>query len=134
MRAGEHQVHPREPGPVTEALNETVRENRQSVRNILNNVERITVEGRPEIREILGNDRESTSEIRELLAKCRGRAKESGEVRQIVDKVNRASSSLENALKNLDEVSGRLERGEGTLGRLSKDEKLINEVEDVAET
>lgn len=119
---------------VTEALNETVRENRQSVRNILNNVERITAEGRPEIKEILGNVRESTSEIRELLAKSEGENQKAGEVRQIVDKVNRASSSLENALKNLDEVSGRLERGEGTLGRLSKDEKLINEVEGVAES
>jgi phospholipid/cholesterol/gamma-HCH transport system substrate-binding protein len=31
-------------------------------------------------------------------------------------------------------VTGRLERGEGTLGRLTKDEKLINEVEGVADT
>jgi phospholipid/cholesterol/gamma-HCH transport system substrate-binding protein len=37
-------------------------------------------------------------------------------------------------MKNIDEVSGRLNRGEGTLGRLTKDEKLINEVEGVAET
>ena len=55
-------------------------------------------------------------------------------MRQIIEKVNRASTSLESAMKNIDEVSGRLERGEGTLGRLTKDEKLINEVEGVAES
>jgi phospholipid/cholesterol/gamma-HCH transport system substrate-binding protein len=72
--------------------------------------------------------------VRELVAKGPGNdPKDTGEVRQIVQKVNRASDNLESALKNIDEVSGRLERGEGTLGRLTKDEKLINEVEGVAE-
>jgi len=119
---------------VTQALNETVRENRASLRNIFENVERITSEGRPEIAQILENVRTSSEEVRELLVRAQdGKAKD-GEVRQIVDKVNRASTSLESALKNLDDVSGRLERGEGTLGRLSKDEKLIDEVEGVAET
>ena len=119
---------------VTDALNQTVRENRASLRNIFTNVERITAEGRPEIREILENVRTSSEEVRELVSRAENGKAEDGEVRQIVDKVNRASSSLENALKNLDDVSGRLERGEGTLGRLTKDEKLIDEVEGVAET
>jgi phospholipid/cholesterol/gamma-HCH transport system substrate-binding protein len=119
---------------VTEALNQTVRENRVSLRNIFQNVERITAEGRPEIRQILENVRESSVEVRELLSRAENARGEDGEIRQIVDKVNRASSSLENALENLDTATGRLERGEGTLGRLSKDEKLINEVEGVAET
>lgn len=120
---------------VTDALNKTVRENRQSIHNILVNVERITAEGRPEVKEILTNVRETTEDLRELMkAADTGQGQEkAGEIRQIVEKVNRASSSLENALKNIDEVSGRLERGEGTLGRLSKDEKLINEVEGAVE-
>jgi phospholipid/cholesterol/gamma-HCH transport system substrate-binding protein len=120
---------------VTDALNETVRENRQSVRNILTNVENITGDSRPEIEAILENVRETTREVRELVAKGEGGDQPaSGEIRQIVEKVNRASDSLESALKNIDEVSGRVERGEGTIGRLTKDEKLINEVEGVAET
>jgi phospholipid/cholesterol/gamma-HCH transport system substrate-binding protein len=120
----------------TEALNGTVRENRDSVRNILLNTERITAEGRPEIKEILENVRVTTAEIRELMGKPGGgdaEAAKAGEIRQIVEKVNRASTSLESALKNIDEVSGRVERGEGTLGRLTKDEKLIDEVQGVAE-
>ncbi len=120
---------------VTDALNKTVRENREAIRNITLNVERITAEGRPEIQNILENVRVTTAQVRELMQKAedpRAQGKD-GDIRQIVEKVNRASSSLENALKNIDEVTGRLERGEGTLGRLSKDEKLINEVQGVAE-
>ncbi|MBX3126261.1 MAG: MCE family protein [Polyangiaceae bacterium] len=118
---------------VTDALNKTVRENRQSIKNILTNVENITRKGEPEVEKILENVRVSTKEIRELLAKGEQGEATDGEVRQIIEKVNRASNSLESALANLDTVSGRLERGEGTLGRLTKDEKLINEVEGVAE-
>ncbi len=120
---------------VTQALNDTVRENRQSIHNILVQVEGITKSGGPEIERILENVRVTTQEVRELVAKSDdGKPQSAGEVRQIVEKVNRASDSLESALKNIDEVSGRLERGEGTLGRLSKDEKLINEVEGVTES
>jgi len=119
---------------VTEALNETVRENRQSIRNILVTIENVTNKGAPELEKILENVRVTTAEVRELVGKSGEGQKDPGEVRQIIEKVNRASESLESALKNIDEVSGRLERGEGTLGRLSKDEKLINEVEGVTET
>jgi phospholipid/cholesterol/gamma-HCH transport system substrate-binding protein len=119
---------------VTEALNQTVRENRQTIHNILVQVEGMTKNGGPEIERILENVRVTTQEVRELTAKSAdGQPKNAGELRQIVDKVNRASDSLESALKNIDSVSGRLDRGEGTLGRLTKDEKLINEVEGVAE-
>lgn len=120
---------------VTENLNQAVRENRESVRNILVNVERITAEGRPEVREILENVRVVTQEVRDLVSKGDGPVgADSGEVRQIIEKVNRASTDLEGALSNIEEVSARIERGEGTIGRLTKDEKLINEVEGVAES
>jgi phospholipid/cholesterol/gamma-HCH transport system substrate-binding protein len=120
---------------VTEALNQTVRENRETIRNIMLNVEGITQRSGPEIERILENVRVTTTEVRELMAKSeQGAEQKPGEIRQIVDKVNRASDSLESALKNIDSVTGRLDRGEGTLGRLTKDEKLINEVEGAAET
>lgn len=128
---------------VTDALNRTVRENRESIRNIFQNVESITAEGRPEIREILENVRVTTEEVRGFVARSTGTeggepgtqgAAQAGEIRQILEKVNRASTSLESALSNIDQVTGRLERGEGTLGRLTRDEKLIDEVEGVAES
>lgn len=119
---------------VTDALNQTVRENRDSIRNILAQVENMTTKGAPEVERILDNVRVVTEEVRGMVAKSEeGKPTGAGEVREIVEKVNRASSSLEKTLNNLETVTGRLERGEGTLGRLSKDEKLINEVEGIAE-
>ncbi len=119
---------------VTEALNETVRENRESIKHILTNVESMTTKGGPDVEKILDNVKVTTNEVRAMMAQSQaGQPKSEGEIRQIIDKVNRASDNLETTLKNLDSVTGRLDRGEGTLGRLSKDDHLINEVEGVAD-
>ncbi len=118
---------------VTEALNETVRENRTAIHEIVVNTRQITQQSAPEIAQILENVRETTREVRGLVSKDPAAPAEDGEIRKIVERVDRASQNLESALKNVDEVTGRLERGEGTLGRLSKDEKLINEVEGAVE-
>ncbi len=119
---------------VTDALNQTVRENRGSIRNILVNLEGITAQSGPQINNILKDVRAVTTEVRELVQKAPTENEEdSGEVRQIIDKINRASTSLENTLKNVESTTGRIDRGEGTIGRLTKDEKLIDEVEGVVE-
>jgi len=119
---------------VTDALNKTVRENRDTIHNILSQVEGITARGAPQVDRILENTREVTENVRELLSKSEpGKQVQTGEVRETVEKIDRASSSLEKTLANLEVVSGRLERGEGTLGKLTKDDKLINEVQGVAE-
>src|SRR5450432_4184018 len=119
---------------VTDALNQTVRENRESIKNILNNVETMTTKGGPEVQRILDNVKVTTNEVRDMMAQSQaGKPQSAGEIRQIIDKVNHASDNLETTLKNLDSVTGRLDRGEGTLGRLSKDDHLINEVEGVAD-
>ncbi len=117
---------------VTEALNQTVRENRTAIHEIVVNTQQITQKSAPEIALILENVRETTREVREMMSKGPTEGQE-GEVRKIVERVDRASGNLESALKNIDSVTGRLDRGEGTLGRLTKDEKLINEVEGAVE-
>ena len=119
---------------VTEALNQTVRENRESIKTILSNVESMTTKGAPDVEKILENVKVTTNEVRDMMAQSQaGKPQSAGEIRQIIDKVNHASDNLESTLKNLDNVTGRLDRGEGTLGRLSKDDHLINEVEGVAD-
>jgi phospholipid/cholesterol/gamma-HCH transport system substrate-binding protein len=117
---------------VTAALNQTVQENRESVRNILSGVEDITTDGKVDIREILENVRVMTNDLRTMVGGEQAKAGESEAVRGLKDRVSTVSDSLERTLASLETVSGRLERGEGTLGRLTKDEKLINEIEDVA--
>jgi phospholipid/cholesterol/gamma-HCH transport system substrate-binding protein len=119
---------------VTEALNQTVRENREAIHEIVVNTQQISTKSAPEIQAILENVRETTKEVRELVSTDRtGKPGAAADVRQIVERVDRASQNLESALKNVDDVTGRLNRGEGTIGRLTKDEKLINEVEGAVE-
>ncbi len=117
----------------TEAINQTVRENREVIKDALQNVDRITQTSGPEINKILVNVRVITDEVKQLMAAAQGKDGQSGELRSTVERVNRAASSLESALGHIDNVAGRIDRGEGTIGRLTKDEALINEVQGVAE-
>ena len=119
---------------VTEALNQTVDENRESIRNILAGVEAVTAQGQGDAIAILDNVRVVSEELKRLMA-----GTESGEpgarerVNSLVDRVNASTDNLEKTMANLESTTGRIERGEGTLGRLTKDEKLIDEIEGVAE-
>jgi phospholipid/cholesterol/gamma-HCH transport system substrate-binding protein len=70
--------------------------------------------------------------VRELTAATQA-GKQPGELSETVDNLRTASKSLDSALSHVDVVAGRVDRGEGTIGRLSKDETLINEVQGVAE-
>jgi len=117
----------------TEAINLTVRENRTAIRETLQNIDTITKNGSPEIQRILENVRVITEDIKLMLAKNGGPEGQSGELRSTIDRLNRASKSLESTLEHADSISGRMDRGEGTLGRLSKDDALINEVQGVVE-
>jgi len=117
----------------TDAINLTVRENREVIKETLVNVDRMTQQSGPELQKILVNVRVITEDVKELLAAQGGAGGQSGELRSTIERVNRASKSLESALAHVDNVAGRIDRGEGTVGRLTKDEALINEVQGVAE-
>jgi phospholipid/cholesterol/gamma-HCH transport system substrate-binding protein len=120
---------------VTDALNQTVAENRESLHNILSGVEAVTTRGQDDAIEILSNLRVVSAEFRRLMAgKEEGGPGTSDQVKGLVDRLDRTSESLEKTMANLESTTGRLERGEGTLGRLSKDDKLINDVSDAAHT
>ena len=116
----------------TEALNKTVQENRSTIRDTLQNVDRITGNSEPQIAKILENIRVITDDVKGLMA-AQDKNGSPGELRTTIERVNRASSSLESALGHIDSVAARVDRGEGTVGRLTKDEALIDEVQGVAE-
>jgi phospholipid/cholesterol/gamma-HCH transport system substrate-binding protein len=118
----------------TDALNKTVRENREVIRETLQNVDAITRNANPEIAKILENVREVTSDIRQMMAVA-GQTKDGqkGELRDTIERIDSSSKSLQSALDHIDSISGRIDRGEGTVGKLTKDDALINEVQGVAE-
>jgi phospholipid/cholesterol/gamma-HCH transport system substrate-binding protein len=116
----------------TDQLSKAVRENRGNLREAIENANRITAESRPELQAILENMREVTREVREMMAKAPPGEKP-GELRETIERVNRASENLESLLEHADNVAARVDAGQGTVGRLTKDETLINEVEQVVE-
>ncbi len=119
---------------VTDQLNKAVTENRESIRRIVVNVEGITSRSGPEVNQILENVRVITSDVRSLVADEDTGVKGSmGSVRDTVDRVNKASADLQGALQHINSISARIDRGEGTVGKLTKDETLINEVNNVVE-
>lgn len=121
---------------VTEQLNETVKENRAEVREVIRNVNGIAGDSRPQIADILRNVKQVSDDVRRMTAAgdgTPGGGGKPGEIKSTMERVNRASASLESALAHADSVAARLDKGEGTVGRLTKDETLINEVESVVE-
>jgi phospholipid/cholesterol/gamma-HCH transport system substrate-binding protein len=122
---------------LTEAIagvNRTIQANEEVVSNTLNNVELITEDARPKIREILANVEGVSRELnRALGGNAEGVNKGLSRIDDTVASVQRAAHDLEGSLKDIRQITERTARGEGTIGRLTQDEKLINEVEGVVE-
>jgi phospholipid/cholesterol/gamma-HCH transport system substrate-binding protein len=114
----------------TDAMNKTIRENRQVINDTLRHVDVITANGQPEIAAILANVHQITDDVKGMVA---SNGQSGGDIRDAIKHIDTASKSLQDALGHIDSVSGRIDRGEGTIGRLTKDETLINEVQGVVE-
>jgi phospholipid/cholesterol/gamma-HCH transport system substrate-binding protein len=117
----------------TDALNKTIRENREVIHDALRNIDAITQNANPQMAQILENVRVITQDVRELMAAQGGQTPQNGSLRDTIERLDRASKTLESTLEHADSVAGRIDRGEGTIGKLTKDETLVNEVQGVAE-
>jgi phospholipid/cholesterol/gamma-HCH transport system substrate-binding protein len=117
----------------TDAMNKTIRENREVIKDTLQNINHMTRTADPQMAQILENVRVVTEDIRTLMAAQGAGGQQAGALRDTIEHVNKSSKELESALGHIDSIAGRVDRGEGTIGRLSKDETLINEVQGVAE-
>ena len=120
---------------VTESLNQTVKENRQAVKDSLASIQVITRESQPKIDAILVNVKTITDEVRRATAAADapGQDGKPGDVKSALERINRASASLESTLQHADNVAARIDQGKGSIGKLTKDETLVNEVEGVVE-
>lgn len=117
-----------------EAVNRTIQANEEAVNNTLASVERITGAAEPRIAEILENVETVTTDLRDIIEQNREGLDEGvGEVGPTIASINRAAQQLERVLEDVGEVTERTAAGEGTLGRLTSDEHLIDEAEEVVE-
>jgi len=116
----------------TDAINRTVRENRETIHETLGHLDNISANGEPQMARILENVRQITQDVKELVAANQANGQPNN-LRDMVEHLDRSSRSLEDALKHIDNTTARIDEGKGTIGRLTKDETLINEVQGVAE-
>ena len=117
-----------------EGVNRTIQTNEQVVQRTLANIEETTAAGGPALVAALENIQHTTDQVREIMDANRPDIERGvGEVDDAVSSIRRASEQLEGVLADVRTVTDRTARGEGTLGRLTQDETLIDEVEGVAE-
>lgn len=116
-----------------EAVNRTIAANEQVVTQTLHNVEEITTEAGPKIQRILSNIDLVTRDIRDYVAEEGADGTQAGGIGDTLASINRSSHRLESVLKDVEQVTERTAQGKGTIGRLTSDDALIDEVEGVVE-
>lgn len=117
-----------------EGVNRTIQRNESVVNNTLSNVESTTAAAGPRIVRILDNVESATANVRDIMANNRDDLDSAvGQVDETVASIRQASDQLNTVLEDVGEVTSRTARGEGTIGRLTSDETLIDEVEGAAE-
>jgi phospholipid/cholesterol/gamma-HCH transport system substrate-binding protein len=116
-----------------EAINRTIQANEDVVNSTLRNVEGITSDAAPRITRILEHVESVTQDVNKIIHDNKaGVSQGLGRVDDTVASIERASKDLESVMKDVKQVTERTAKGEGTIGRLTQDETLINEVEGVA--
>ena len=115
------------------AVNRTVTANEEVVTRTLQNVEGITEATESQLQSILTNIDVLSAELLEIVRSRRGDVEGSMErVSRTVETVERSAVQLESVLADVKRVSERTAAGEGTLGLLTQDDALADEVQGVA--
>ena len=118
---------------VSAEVNRTVHNNSETITHALRNIDAMIAEGRPDVRASLANVRDATQRVDQILADNQAGVNDTvANVQETVRNANAASHDLREALQHINSITGGVDRGEGTVGRLVRDDTLINEVEGVA--
>lgn len=119
---------------MTAELNRTVHANSEVITHAVRNLDNITTQGEPEVRAMLGNLRDASERVDRILAENQQGVNDTvANVEETVRNANAASRDLREALAHVNSIADGIDRGEGTAGRLVRDETLIDEVQGVAE-
>lgn len=117
-----------------ERVNLMIQANADLVGRTIENLQGITADAGPRIQEILSNVQTATGDVMEVLQNGRPDLERGvAEVDDTIASIHRAADQLDGVLADVRQVSERTARGEGTIGRLTNDEALIDEVEGIAE-
>lgn len=118
----------------TAEVNRLVHANSETITHALRNVDHITQTADPRVRQILDNLNDASRRVDHILEENQPGIRDTvGSVQDTMHNAREASRDLREALGHVNRITEGLDRGEGTVGRLLRDDHLINEVEGVAE-
>ncbi len=118
----------------TQEINRLVHANSEALTHTIRNVDHITTEADPRVRRLLDNLDRASARVDTILAENQPNINDTiRNVQETVRNTNAASRDLREAVSNVNSITAGIDRGEGTVGRLVRDDHLINEVEGVAE-
>lgn len=106
----------------------------QRVDNIAAHIEGVTEAESEDVKISLKNVREITEGLKSLVGKSEGTVTATGEdLRSSITKIQRSVDTLQRSLENVEKVTGRMAEGEGTVGRLLKDDTVARNIENITE-
>jgi phospholipid/cholesterol/gamma-HCH transport system substrate-binding protein len=119
---------------VSASINELIKSNQENVNRTLTNIDGIAADARPGVRQIVNDLKEIMGEIRVFVKSNSGPAESAvSEVDGAVKDIRKTVAKLDKTIENLNQTVEGVNRGEGTVGRLLKDDKLIDDVESTVE-
>src|SRR5262245_20328433 len=104
------------------------------VDSIAADIQGVTHAEADDVKQSLKDVREITENLKSLIGTTHEQVAKTGEgARNSIDKLQSSIDSLEHSMKNIETVTTRLEKGEGTAGRLLTDDTIARNVEEITE-
>ncbi len=125
---------------IAEEVKQGVNKNSLAAEQLLKHLDQVALDVRgitsgqanDDIRKSISNIRDITEGVRQLVGKGEGEVGSTGEkVRSTLDKMSLAIDNLNKTLENTQQMTDRVNKGEGTVGRLLNDDTIANNVEQI---
>lgn len=132
-------------GPVQDiarSVQNSVAENSAAINKLITHVDLIAQDvrgftsgqSRDDIRTAIANIRDVSEGLRDLVGKGQTEVDSTGnKLRSNLDKLSAAVDSLNHSLSNVEQVTGDVRKGKGTVGRLLVDDTIANNVEQITQ-
>ena len=102
--------------------------------HIAGDIDHITDTEGENIRKSISNVRDITESVKTLIGTGQGEVTQTGEaVRSSLDKLKATVDNLDKSVKNMESITGKVDKGEGTVGHLLNDDTIARNIEDITE-
>jgi phospholipid/cholesterol/gamma-HCH transport system substrate-binding protein len=122
---------------MVDTLSDFVDTNNSKINNVLTNAEQISSDirlfagrGTKSLNQTLGDARDIVKELKSALGDSKGDLQKGiGTVRGTLKDLQKTLATLDKSLKNVEQITGNMKEGRGTVGKLLTDETIANETE-----